>query len=267
MDVFFTVPSDNVDIYQYLFNIEVGLREFVIDKLSSLVGQRWYKQKLPNDVLDKYKAGIEIEKKIVWIDFIPHHPLYYIDFTDIKKIIERQDNWNEAFQSIFRRKDIISNMLSKIESIRNKIAHNRKASSADLEIVKTVYHEIIQMIGCDYFHKLINNCSIESTIGEKMISLKNDILRTSEIVSMCKMLDKLESSDIILKSWWFDSTYLGEDLKLIHEYYHLVDEYVKLPRTMGCGYQIQSWIKETRMKENAEQAVDLISKLLQEWRQ
>ena len=84
------VPKENIEIFCYLYRIETGLREFIIDSLNGLAGQRWYKTRLPSDVLVKYRKSRNSEKNIKWTQLIPHHPIYYLDFPDLRKIIERR---------------------------------------------------------------------------------------------------------------------------------------------------------------------------------
>src|SRR6266508_2715396 len=117
------IPENNLVAYKLMYNIEVGLREFLISTFGA-GNQKWWKQRLPVDVFYKFKAGREEEKKIKWVELISHHPLYYIEFPDLKKIIERNDNWRDAFQQIFGDKSVFCGGLRELEPVRNKIAHN-----------------------------------------------------------------------------------------------------------------------------------------------
>ena len=81
------IPQENIEIFTMLYCIETALRELIIAELSNVEGSKWYKTCLPNDILEKYRKGREVEKRIPWIQCIPHHPIYYVDFPDLKKII------------------------------------------------------------------------------------------------------------------------------------------------------------------------------------
>jgi hypothetical protein len=112
------VPRENLDVYVYLYNIETALRELIIDLLSKVDGQKWYRTRLPKDILEKYRKGLDFEKSMPWYRLLPLHPIYYIDFPDLKKIIERDDNWRDAFKKIFgSRKDVIIVALSELEFV------------------------------------------------------------------------------------------------------------------------------------------------------
>ena len=114
------------------------MREFVIESLEAACGPLWWKQRLPPDVLARNREALEYERNIKWCQLIPHHPIYYIEFPDLKKVIERTDNWRDAFEPVFGRRDIFISKLSELEPIRNRIAHNRKATKANLDTVESV---------------------------------------------------------------------------------------------------------------------------------
>src|SRR5260221_3955565 len=161
----------NIAIFSMLYSIETALRELIIESLSTIEGPKWYKKCLPGDILEKYKNGWEAEKRSHWSQCIPHHPIYYVDFPDLRKIIEREDNWKKAFENIFTRKDILSSTLSELEPIRNKIAHNRKTSEKDTEIVRGAYSMLSNAIGSNYFDSLASNCTLSTDIREQLVQL------------------------------------------------------------------------------------------------
>src|SRR5689334_24990194 len=122
------VPAENLRCYERLFCIEVALRELIVMRLSQAHGPLWYKTRLPVEILRKYRDAVATERAIKWLQLVPHHPIYYIDFTDLQQIIEKDDNWRDVFRDIFGRKDIVAGILAEIAPIRNKVAHSRKVS-------------------------------------------------------------------------------------------------------------------------------------------
>lgn len=237
------VPSENVEIYCYLYSIETALRELIIDSLGDIDGSRWYKKRLPGDVLEKYRKGIEFEKGIKWLQLVPHHPIYYIDFPDLKKIIEREDNWEDAFKPIFSRKDILSSTLSELEFVRNKIAHNRKATYKDVEIVTGAYAKLSESIGKNYFDQLSARCTCSADISERLTELQRESERSFRICKSCEPLEKLQIWQSTCHEWWFDESYLGHRLDGIVSYFGTMEEYFTLPRKRGSGHRIESWVK------------------------
>jgi hypothetical protein len=62
--------------------------------------------------------------------------MYYVDFTDYSKIIERRDNWQEAFRDVFRDKEAVLVKLRELEQIRNDIAHSRELSDLQMDLLR-----------------------------------------------------------------------------------------------------------------------------------
>ena len=195
------VPKENIEIYCYIYRIETALREFIIESLIAVDGSRWYKKRLPGDVLEKYREGIEFEKSAKWSQLVPHHPIYYIDFPDLKKIIEREDNWKDVFKGIFSRKDILSSTLAELEFIRNKIAHNRKATNVDVEIARAAYEKLSECIGGSYFDQLSAKCTCAMDISERLSELQGECKRTFRICKGCEQLGNVDIWESIRDKW------------------------------------------------------------------
>ncbi len=237
------IPKENIEVYCYLYSIETALRKLIIESLREIEGSNWFKRRLPVDVLEKYRKGVEFEKSIKWHQLVPHHPIYYIDFTDLKKIIEREDNWRDAFKPIFSRKDILGSTLSELEFIRNKIAHNRKASCGDVEIVRAAYSKLSDSIGKNRFDDLSAKCTCALDISERLGELQKECEMTFCRCKDCERLGHIDVWKTVCDEWWFDESYLGHKLDGIVSYFTAIEEYFVLPRTRGSGYKIESWFK------------------------
>lgn len=71
------IPENSLNSYIILFYIENVLRELIIISLSELDGPKWYKRRLPGDILDKYRNSVMFEKSIPWTTLVPHHPYIF----------------------------------------------------------------------------------------------------------------------------------------------------------------------------------------------
>jgi hypothetical protein len=61
-------------------------------------GDKWMKQRIPKLMLDNWQDKREAALNAGE----PERPLIdYADFTDYKSIVERGDNWREAFKRMF----------------------------------------------------------------------------------------------------------------------------------------------------------------------
>lgn len=241
-------PQENIEIFTLLYCMETALRELIIEALTVAEGSRWYRKCLPGDVLEKYRKGWEVEKGIRWTQCIPHHPIYYVDFPDLKKVIEREDNWKKAFERIFSRKEILSNTLSELEPIRNKIAHNRKTSGEDVEIVRGAYSKLSTAIGPDYFDNLSNQCTLGKDIPERLTQLRMEAKSALLACQELRPLNELKTWNNIYNAWWFDESYLGGELGKIVEFFRTMNEYSLLPRLRGSGHTIEAWVRSSSIE-------------------
>jgi hypothetical protein len=205
-------PIENVECFKILHALENSLRELIIEELNHLDGSRWYKTRLPGDVLKKYREGLEFQKHVPWMSLVPHHPIYYIDFADLKKILEREDNWKDAFSPIFERKDIISATLSELEPIRNSLAHNRRLTAQDLGIVESAIGKLIAAMGEERFRRLAASTSTATTISEDLTRLRTELTNSIEACKKYAELDGLTTWLALSSQWWFGETYLGHSL-------------------------------------------------------
>lgn len=261
------VPKENIEIYCCMYSIENVLRELIIDLLKSIDGPRWYKKRLPGDILEKYREGLKYERNIKWIQLIPHHPIYYIDFPDLKKIIEREDNWKDIFKCIFgSRKDIVTSIISELEPIRNKIAHNRKVTYADVEIVKGAYTKLLKIIGEKKFNEIATKHTYALDIYGRLTKLQNEAEKIYEFLKNYEPLEGIETWKSIRNEWWFDESYLGHDLDEIVSYFKCIEEYNNLPRTRGCGHKIESWVKINDIETKYTNAKNVFLALVSERR-
>jgi hypothetical protein len=259
------VPKENIEIFSYLYVIENTLRELIIDLMEKTDGPHWYKKRLPKDVLEKFlERGKEYESKVKWTELIPHHPIYYIDFSDLKKIIESENN-KEVFSRIFkgRTKKIIISTLSELEPIRNKIAHNRKATDSDVKIVKAAYVKLLKAIGEDYFNNLSERCTCKTDIFDQLAKLQKEAERSFyACINYQPLNDDLPMWKSIRDMWWFDEIYLGSKLGAIKNFFWLLEQYASLPRKRGTGHKIEVWVKSNDIKTKFKNAQDEFSLLL-----
>ena len=259
------VPKENIEIYCYLYGIEIALRELIIDSLKDIDGPRWYKNRLPGDILQKYRRGLDYERNVKWTQLVPLHPVYYIDFPDLKKIIERNDNWEDVFKDIFSQKDIIGSTFFELEFIRNKIAHNRKATYKDVEIVIGACTKLTEAIGEERFNKLVARCTFAMNISQQLTELQKEAEISFHICSNIDPLEKLEVWKSVFKEWWFDESYLDHNLDAIIVYFKTMEEYATLPRKRGSGHKIEAWMEskniDTRYKNAHNEFISILGNI------
>ncbi len=237
------MPQENLKIYKGLYLIETALREFIIESLETVAGPRWYKSRLPGDVYRKYHDGISYERSIRWSHLVPHHPIYYIDFPDLRKTIEGDANWRDAFQQVFRPKHVLVGVLAALEPIRNKVAHNRKATEADVSLVEAACSLLSGSLGEDKLVMLSSRCSSVPDLRAQLTHLR---VESARLFQACTSLCHIEGSSVwhsVRGKWWFDESYLGFPLEDVRALFDAVEEYESLPRSRGLGHTTEQWIK------------------------
>lgn len=248
------IPEENLTIYKLLFAVEVALRELIIHSMELICGSHWWKKRLPADILEEYRKGREYERNIKWCQLVPHHPIYYLEFPSLKKIIERRDNWRDVFLPIFKRKDILVSTLSELEPIRNKIAHNRKATVGDLRVVQGACGKLAASIGKERFWQLTSSCTLAPDIPTTLPNLQIEAKKALECCTAYRPLKEMEVWKNIKDKWWFDESYLGCGLNSIREYFELLSAYSELSRSRGTGHEIEAWVKSSNLKQEYTRA-------------
>lgn len=257
-------PEDNRLIYALLYIIENGLRELIVERLQATCGPLWYKQRLPEDILKKYREGVKTERSVKWTRCIPHHPIYYTDFASLQKIIDRADNWRDVFEPIFqnRGKAVFLSVLSGLEPVRNKIAHNRKATVQDLKLTEGAYTQLSEALGEQRLLDYASRATLNQDIPTVLQSLVEEVRATSRLCQSCHMIGATPIWYTASTSWWFDDSYLGASTKEIAAYYNLLSEYVALPRGRGLGYRVEDWVHRHSVAGLEDAAVRSIAQLL-----
>lgn len=167
----------------------------------------------------------------------------------LKKIIEVKDNWRDAFQTFFGDKDVFCGGLRELEPIRNKIAHSRKISDNEVHMLKGNIAKFESAIGKERWDKLIFGQTVETSISEKIISLRDYSNSTFKIMNESSPLENLDTWNKLMQEWWFDSDYLCQDITPIEKLYAVADNYQKLPRHRGSGHIIENWVKQNLTEE------------------
>ena len=129
--------------YDVLKNLENNLRELIKSELSEITPQ-WWRQRIPEDT--RINAQNRKERNEKHVGARKHHLIFYVDFPDYKKIIIKNDNWNDVFRNVFGNKQLISSKLEELEPIRNAISHPSDLTSLEERRLKLSSEEIIVTI-------------------------------------------------------------------------------------------------------------------------
>jgi hypothetical protein len=258
------VPETNLTLYKLLFAIETVLRELIIEVIEGKDGPRGWKQRLPGDVLGKFRDARLYEQRVSWRQLVPHHPIYYVDFPDLKKVIVERRNWVDLFRVTFGRVDWLDSALTELEPIRNSVAHNRKATVADVQLTETTLNKLVNAIGEQRFEALVSRCSIAIDVRASLTRLLSEAELTLQKCLAFSPIESLPVWESIQRSWWFDSDYLGQDIGATTDFFESAEEYSNLPRGRGMGHTIEAWVNSNPINEKYQQSQQELNKLLQQ---
>lgn len=122
------VPERNRTAYKVIFRLETRLRKFVDEEMTRKFGAGWEKQRTPGNMYSEWK---EKKKAAIKAGDGDHPLITYADFTDYLPIIERNDNWNHVFKSVFIRKTDIQESLVRLQPVRICTMHCRTITADD----------------------------------------------------------------------------------------------------------------------------------------
>ncbi|HEX8843978.1 MAG TPA: Swt1 family HEPN domain-containing protein [Pyrinomonadaceae bacterium] len=130
--------------YDIISNLEIRLREFLVDVMERVFGQSWTKQRVPGEIYKQWKEKRDIakskgekEQPILW----------YADFTDYERIITRKDNWKETFEVKFINMMDIQVSFQRLYPIRNCTMHTRPLTKEDFLLLTVEAQRILRAIG------------------------------------------------------------------------------------------------------------------------
>ena len=111
-------------------DIELSLRQFIIDKLS-VVTKEDIKEKIPSNIYDKMTQKINRERKRnpSNVEENINSGSYWFQFTDLQElqqIITSKIYWDQ-FSETFGSKDKLTNEFNDMTNLRNAIRHSREA--------------------------------------------------------------------------------------------------------------------------------------------
>ncbi len=204
-------PIENQQCYRLLFTLETVLRSLTRESMEKVRGSRWFRTHTSAAILDRIRAGIGAERNATWTRSPLHDPTYYLDFTNYAEIIERTDNWRDVFRAIFQRKEIILAALRSIEPTRNKIAHNRTATAADVALLTASCNAVRNMIGENHWRACAGTPVRLESIAKDLRAVLREIEMAREMISNPSNILPRKALSACEGEWWFDEAILGEE--------------------------------------------------------
>jgi hypothetical protein len=248
----------NEDGYRMLSRLEVMLRELIVYLLEIEFGPQWAKSQVPGDVRESMKAGVAYEKGKPWMERHLHHPIYYADFPDLRKIICSANCWSKVFGSVFGNKEIFSAQLSGVEPIRNKVCHSRFLTENEFQKLRVFSIEVVNAL-----EKSTASKHLSSFYGYKDAwdQIKQFVMYCRKASDSIVGFGVVQGNDMTAQ-WWFDEIVLSDMYHDVDLAASLIGEYAALPRGRGQGHNLEAWLNEGRVLERLTHALDRIEQHL-----
>lgn len=129
-----------------LEKLERALRRFIEAKLSALTSN-WWLERVPPDVRRRAEDRQHREETLwPWLSPTAAATVEFLDFSDYKKIITTESNWDEVFREDLVNREIIAAKFMELEPIRNTVAHHRDLSAEQLEVLRIHAKHIMALI-------------------------------------------------------------------------------------------------------------------------
>jgi hypothetical protein len=122
------------DPQQKIKELEEWLRKLIRTKLAEQTG-KWWHQRVPEDVRQNAESRQERRESTPWMEPKRYPAEYYVNFGEYRKIMFRNDNWIDAFEPVFKDKEILGAWLRILEDIRNDLMHGRDLNDLQVELL------------------------------------------------------------------------------------------------------------------------------------
>ncbi|MBD2523688.1 hypothetical protein [Nostoc sp. FACHB-133] len=160
--------SRNLASFPFFFDLENVIRELIIKVMISQYGTHWWNNGGIDINLVRKANNYKINETTNSLhDNFELHPIFYLDFKDLQKIIDDEDAKhiaNKPFQDIFDNYDQV-NFIGKIREtrdLRNRVMHGKYLTEDNLQTIRFI---------CSQLHRfLIQRGHVGDFQDQKLIS-------------------------------------------------------------------------------------------------
>lgn len=225
--------------YQRLFRIENTLRELVVAELGRVGGSKWWKQRVPGPLQQKATAGKVYEASQPWRGRIIYHPIFYLDYPELRAIVEKKDNWDDAFQPLFLRKDQFSATFGAVEPARNRVAHTRVCLPDDLRAMDRAIAMLETAIGAD---RVIELSKLRSFVadGDRILErFRSDLSESHRSFLACEHLAPERLPEAL--PYWLMAEAFEHHTADLEALLSLLAEYSEIQPGVGSALRLLNW--------------------------
>jgi len=257
----------NTNAYRLFIQIEVGIREFLINLIRQKGVNEWYNNFLGQFQRDAINVVLirisEAQKKHTYPSIEDqfryklnralkesetglkcsdlYHPFYYLNWTDMEMILNKKNNTDLIDNSIGKKnREVIVNNLKLLNELRNHIAHSRFITEEGFKIATSAFEQISSVI--PDFKNYYNNQSKEDKFGVLLNNLNTYIekISSTSMISLNEIDVFLKCISNCLNSLWLNSIY-PDIIKDIIELNSEIEIYKSYRNSPGGLLKILNW--------------------------
>jgi len=131
-------------VYRILYVLENVVRKFVSDRFHEEDGDDWFEKRATADMKEKHTKRKETEEKNGWHTGRNKHPIFYLDFGDLAKLMV--NHW-KLFEDLLPTQVWMQSRLDDAERTRNVIAHTNLLASEEVDRLEMHLRDWIGQIG------------------------------------------------------------------------------------------------------------------------
>lgn len=130
--------------YLLLFTLENIVRELISSRLEEADGVDWFEKRATAPMKTKVADRKQKEQRDLWHSGRNKHPIYYLDFGDLSKLMV--NHWAE-FEDLLPGQPWVQARLDEAERSRNVIAHTNVLAAEEVDRLEMYLSDWIKQIG------------------------------------------------------------------------------------------------------------------------
>ena len=124
--------------------VEHCLRTFIEARLGRVAGQAWVRRRVSEALRNKWRNRRQQDHDRRGDSY----PLiYYADLMDLSDVICQNNNWEDAFRSVFKHKGEVQFGMQRLMPIRNALSHTRPLTRADQLFLSCEAYRLLRALG------------------------------------------------------------------------------------------------------------------------
>jgi hypothetical protein len=260
------VPERNRDGYALTYVLESGLRAYITTELESNYGPSWRKQRVPEDVRQSLRAGIEDARSTGWTALVPVDPLSYADFPDLQKLLLQRNNWRDIFRRDLHDEVQVDGFLRAAQGPRNSLAHSRPISETQFAVLRASVAFFTDNLGLERFMALAMSAGEPLDMRGILQSTIQDIATLANTCNECAEVQTSEEDRKLLRTRYFYGDLLGSaNERSIRDFYDAIDTYRAFDRSKrGGGLELEVLLQRLKIDERAAAGTAAIRSILGE---